>query len=89
MPVLPRWRHEIGEPVQKLKRCELDDAIGPRPHGLSAAAGPDPVGGFVPGKHVADAGNRTAIPARQITQTDAIELASECTETTPHPWGCR
>ena len=55
MPVLPRRRHEIGQPVQKLKRRELDDAIGPRPGGLAAAAPPDPVGGFVPGQHVADA----------------------------------
>ena len=29
MPVLPRRRHEIGEPVEDLKRRELDDAIGP------------------------------------------------------------
>jgi hypothetical protein len=29
MPVLPRRRDEIGEPVQKLKRRELDDAVGP------------------------------------------------------------
>ena len=57
MPVLPRRRDEIGEPVQKLKRRELDDAIGPRPRGLAAAAGPDPGGGFVPRQHVADAGN--------------------------------
>jgi hypothetical protein len=56
MPVLPRRRDEIGEPVQKLKRREFDDAIGPRPRGLPAAAGPDPVGGFVSGQHVADFG---------------------------------
>ena len=56
MPVLSRRRDEIGEPVQKLKRRELDDAIGPRPRGLAAAAGPDPGGGFVSGQHVADAG---------------------------------
>jgi hypothetical protein len=31
MPVLPRRRHEIGEPVEELKRRELDDAIGSRP----------------------------------------------------------
>ena len=31
MPVLPRWRHEIGQPVEELKRREFDDAIGPRP----------------------------------------------------------
>ena len=38
MPVLPRRRDEIGEPVQKLKRREFDDAAGSRPRGLSAAA---------------------------------------------------
>jgi len=34
VPVLARRRHEIGEPVEKLKRREVDDAIGPRPRGL-------------------------------------------------------
>jgi hypothetical protein len=57
MPVLPRRWDEIDEPVEELKRRELDDAIGPRPRGLSAAAGPDPVGGFVSGQHVMDAGD--------------------------------
>ena len=36
VPVLARRRHEIGEPVEKLKRREVDDAIGPRPRGLAA-----------------------------------------------------
>jgi hypothetical protein len=40
MPVLPRRRDEIGEPVQELKPRELDDAIGPRPRGRSRAAVP-------------------------------------------------
>ena len=57
MPVLPRWRDEIGEPVQELKRREFDDASGSRPRGLAAAAGADPVGRFVPGQHVTDAGD--------------------------------
>ena len=57
MPVLPRRRDEIGQPVQKLKRRELHDAIGSRPRGLPAAAWPDPVGCFVSGQHVADAGD--------------------------------
>ena len=39
VPVLARRRHEIGEPVEKLKRREFDDAIGPRPRGLAAATG--------------------------------------------------
>ena len=26
MPVLPRRRHEIGEPGEELKRCEFDGA---------------------------------------------------------------
>ena len=30
VPVLPRRRDEIGEPVEELKRREFDDAIGPR-----------------------------------------------------------
>ena len=42
MPMLPRRRHEIGEPVEKLKRRELDDAIGSRPRGLAAGTPPDP-----------------------------------------------
>ena len=54
MPVLPRRRNEIGEPVQELKRRELDDAVGPRPRGLPPAARADPGGGFVSGEHVAD-----------------------------------
>ena len=57
MPVLPRRRDQIGEPVQELKRREFDNAIGSRPRGLAAAAGSDPVGGFVSGQHVADLGD--------------------------------
>jgi len=34
MPMLPRRRDEIGEPVQKLERRELDHAAGVRPRGL-------------------------------------------------------
>ena len=29
VPMLVRWRHEVREPVEKLKRRELDDAVGP------------------------------------------------------------
>ena len=57
MPVLPRRGHEIGQAVQKLKRREFDDAIGPRPRGLSATTPSDPGGGLVPREHVADLGN--------------------------------
>ena len=57
MPVLPRRRDELGEPVEELKRRELDDAVGVRPRGLTTAAGPDPVGGLVSGQHVANAGD--------------------------------
>ena len=60
VPVLARRRHEIGEPVEKLKRRELDDAVRPRPRGLSRAARTDPVGGPngdpASGEHVADFG---------------------------------
>jgi hypothetical protein len=47
MPVLPRRGDENGEPVEELTRCEFDDAVGSRPCGSSAAAGPDPGGGDV------------------------------------------
>jgi len=46
MTMLPRPRHEIGQAVQEIKRRELHDAIGPRLRRLSAAFGPDPVGGL-------------------------------------------
>ena len=42
MPVLPRRRDEIGEPVEELKRREFDDAIGSRPRGLPPTTPPDP-----------------------------------------------
>jgi hypothetical protein len=54
--VLPRRRDEIGQPVEELKRRELDDAIGSRPHGLPPTGPPDPVGGLVSREHVADSG---------------------------------
>jgi hypothetical protein len=30
VPMLPRLRHEVGQPVQEVKRRELDDAVGGR-----------------------------------------------------------
>ena len=42
VPVLARRRHEIGEPVQELKRRELDDAVRSRSRRLAAATGSDP-----------------------------------------------
>jgi hypothetical protein len=38
VPVLARRRHEVGEPVEKLKRREVDDDARPAPRGLSAVA---------------------------------------------------
>jgi hypothetical protein len=55
MPVLPRRRHEIGEPVEKLKRREFDDAVRAGPRGLPPASRADPGGGFVSREHGADA----------------------------------
>ena len=59
VPVLPRRRDEVRQTIEKLKWREFDDAVGPRPRGLAAAAGADPVGGPdddpVSGQHVADA----------------------------------
>jgi len=58
--VLARRRHEIGEPVEELKRRELDAAAGPRLRGLSLPAGPDPVGRIVSRQHVTDASDPAA-----------------------------
>jgi hypothetical protein len=55
MPALPRWRHEIGQPVQEVTRREFDRAVGARPRGLPPAPRADPVGRLVPWQHVADA----------------------------------
>jgi hypothetical protein len=63
MPVLPRRRHEIGEAIEELKRREFDAAARPRRRGLSAAAGPDPGGGFVSGQHGANLGDAAVSPA--------------------------
>jgi hypothetical protein len=54
VPVLPRRLDESGEPVEELKRREVDDTIGPRPRGLPPATPPDPVGRLVSQEHVAD-----------------------------------
>ncbi len=70
MPVLPRRRHEVGKSVEELKRREFDDAARPRPSGPSAAAGPDRVGSFVPGKHVADASDLAVCTTRHGESLD-------------------
>ena len=38
VPVLPRRRHEIRQPVEKLKRREIDHAVGPRPRAMRRKA---------------------------------------------------
>jgi len=53
-PVLPRWRHDVREPVEKIEWREFDDAIGPRSRGLPPAPRADPVCRLVPWQHVAD-----------------------------------
>ncbi len=55
MPVRPRRRDEIREPVEELKRREFEDAVGARPRGLAPSLRVDPVGGFAPWQQVADA----------------------------------
>ena len=82
MPVLPRRRHEIGQPVEELKRREFDDAAGSRPRGFTAATPPDPVGGFVPWRlvspgdsppHAGDSGGRFVRPQRWARSTPSRE----------------
>ena len=55
VPMLARRRDEIGEPVQELKRRELDDAVRSRSRRLAAATGSDPVRRPMSRQHVADA----------------------------------
>ncbi len=55
MPVLARRRYEIGEPVEELKRRELDDAVRSRSRRRAAATGSDPVRRLMTRQHVADA----------------------------------
>jgi hypothetical protein len=47
----------IGEPVEELKRRDLDDIARAGLRGHSASAQADPVGRFMPGQHAADAGD--------------------------------
>jgi hypothetical protein len=63
MPVLPRRRHEVSEPVEELKWGKLDDAAGARPCGLPPTSQADPVGRLVSGEHVADAGDAAVFAA--------------------------
>ena len=74
MPMPPRRRHEIREPVKKLKPREFDDAIGSWPRGLSRAARADPVGGLVSGEHVADFGCAAAWPVLAETTRAAARF---------------
>jgi hypothetical protein len=55
VPVLARRRHEIGEPIEKLPRREINDAILPRASGRALPAGADPLAALVSGQRVADA----------------------------------
>jgi hypothetical protein len=48
VPMLPRRRDEIRQTIEKLKRRELDNAVGFRPRGLPPTTPPDPVGRRVP-----------------------------------------
>ncbi len=63
VPVLPRRRHEIGQPVQEVTRREFDRAVNARPRGLPPAPRADPVGRLVTGQHIADAGDAAIFAA--------------------------
>jgi RNA 3'-terminal phosphate cyclase (ATP) len=63
MPVLPRRRHEVSEPVEELKWGKLNDAAGARPCGLPPASRADPVGHLVSRENVADAGDAAVFTA--------------------------
>jgi hypothetical protein len=63
MPVLPRRRREVSEPIEELKWGKLDDAAGARPRGLPPAPWANPVGCLVSREHIADAGDAAVFGA--------------------------
>jgi len=63
MPVLPRRRDQIREPVEELKWGKLDDAADARPRGLPPAPRANPVGRLVSREHVADVGDAAVLTA--------------------------
>ena len=63
VPMLPRRRDEIGQAVQKLKRREVEDAVGSRQREFSPTAPSDPVGHLVPREHVVDLGDAAVCTA--------------------------
>jgi hypothetical protein len=63
VPMLPRRRDQIREPVEELKWGKLDDDADARPRGLPPASRADPVGRLVSGEHVADAGDAAVFAA--------------------------
>jgi hypothetical protein len=69
VPMLARRRDEIGEPVQELKRRELDDAVRSRSRRLAAATGSDPVRRLMSRQHVADASDLAVCTAAHGEET--------------------
>jgi hypothetical protein len=63
VPMLPRRRHEIGQPVQEVTRREFDDDVSTRPRRLPPTPRAYPVGRLVSGEHVADAGDAAVFAA--------------------------
>ncbi len=57
VPMFARWWDQIREPVEKLKRRKLDNAVAPPSRGLPPTSQADPVGGLVPWEHVANLGD--------------------------------
>ncbi len=72
VPVLPRRRHEIGQPVQEVTRREFDDAVSARPRRLPPTPRADPVGrpndDPASREHVADASDATVGVADQLIE---------------------
>jgi hypothetical protein len=75
----------VGQPVEKPKRREFDDAVNARPRGRSPAPRADPVCRLVPWQHIADFGD-----AAVCTTPDGEPLHAEPPHvTTAHLFGER
>jgi hypothetical protein len=84
--VLPRWRHEGREPIQKIEWREFDDAIYPRPGRFSRAARANPVGRLVSGSTWRTRAMRPSSPRRTESRSSAKGGRAQYRSRCSRPW---